>query len=668
MRVPGSLCKREPFKPEREWVSVRPRRKVRWMLKYWLLAGTALLLSLVLTPVVASWAQRLGAVGDAGTWRAPRRRVPRLGGLAVLGAFAGALCAGFLADRLAFEVFWGEPWPWGWLLGGALVVVACGVIDDLWSLGPLSKLAFQLIAGIMVLAAGRGIDLITNPYSGQVFALGWLGVPVTLLWVVGITNAFNLIDGLDGLAVGVGVIACGTLFAVSLRVGHVEVSLLAITLAGALAGFLYYNFNPAMVFLGDSGSLLLGYLLSVLSIQAAQKGATVLVIAVPILALGLPIMDTLLAMVRRTLGALHVVRLDEENREYRFAFGSTSILRADRDHIHHRLLRLGLTHRRAVLVLYVVCLVLSALSFLAVHARASDTALLVAVVAAASYLGVRKLGYAEVEVLRRGTLLPLFELPMFNRRLVHAVVDAGFIGAAFLAGNVLLYGGRIPLALHRYFVLSTVIAVAAKVAVFAYSGLYRRAYRHVNAGDLIGVVRSLLLAELVAAIGIGVLAGVPSRPGLLLVLDFYFTATLVLGARLAFTVLEVMARGWGGAAARPVVIYGAGSAGASLLRELEQNPELACRPVAFIDDSPRLWGRRLNGVPVVGGTPQLAEVLWRQQVYEVIISTPKIALPRIEEVAAICGANNVKLRRFRIALEQVDTPAAAPLPRAEPAG
>lgn len=625
------------------------------MVKYWILGSAAAFLALVLTPRVGALARWLGAVARPDPRRIHQGEIPQLGGLAILAAFLGALAIGALAQQFAVEIFWGQRWPWGWLLSGALVVVFCGALDDLWTLGPVSKLVCQIVAGAMVLAAGYGIQGVTNPFTGSTVHLGWVGSVVTLLWVVGITNAFNLIDGLDGLAAGVGLIASATLVVISLSTGHVEVALLATALGGALMGFLYYNFNPATVFLGDSGALLLGYMLSVLSIQAAQKGATTVVVLLPILALGLPIIDTMLAVARRLLGAFHVVRVDRERNEYRFLWlRSASIFRADRHHIHHRLLAMGLTHRRAVLLLYGVCLALGLFAFLAVSARGINTAILVAAIAIATYVGIRKLSYHEVQVLRRGTLLPLFELPVLNRRAFQAVLDAIAAAIAYVAAVLLAGGAPSPPGTHGHLVGSALLLVCAKVGVLTYLGTYEKTFRHTSAEDLVDLVRSLAIAEAGAVLVVALLYGLPPPAVAIVLLDFYLASSAIVGSRVAFPVLEILARGRTDSAARPVVIYGAGSAGAALLREIAQNPGLGYRVLGFIDDSHDLQGRRVNSLPVLGGGDDLEGILEEHDIREVIVSTPKVDAWRTSEIAVLCQRKGIPLRRFRIALEEVE--------------
>jgi len=627
------------------------------MLKYALLSLSAAGLALLLTPWVRELAFWLGAVDEPGGRHVHRGRMPRLGGLVVLVAFFGALAAGRLVDLFLADVFLGHGRSWYCLLGGALIIASVGAADDVWGLGAVSKLAFQLLAGSIAFAGGCGIYTITNPFTGAGYELHWLAAPLTVLWVVGITNAFNLIDGLDGLAAGVALIAASTLFVVSLAGGHVEVALLAATLAGTLAGFLCYNFNPASIFLGDSGSLFLGYLLSVLSIQASQKGTTAVVVLVPLLALGLPIMDTLLAMLRRLMGALRVVQPDAEHNQYRFlVVGSASIFRADRNHIHHRLLAMGLTHRRAVLLLYAVCVALSVSAFAAVSLHGVHSATLVAIVALTSYAGIRKLGYREVDVLGRGTLLPLLELPLLNRRVVRVLVDVAFVVLAYLGAFLTVNTGQLDVPSRRYYLQSVIILIAIKLATFAYMGMYQRAFRHSDAADLVALVKTLLSAEAAAVFLIPLLCGMPSQPATVVLLDFYFNASLSIGARVAFTVLETLAsrRPEGQTQARPVLIYGAGKSGAAVLREVTQNPALNCRPVGFLDDLAILWGRRINGVPVMGGVDNLAGIIEREGVSEVILSSANISPLRLQAAAATCRTYGVRLRRFRVVIEPVE--------------
>ena len=247
--------------------------------------------------------------------------------------------------------------------------------------------------------------------------LGALALPFTFVWIIGITNAFNLVDGLDGLAAGLAIIAAGSIAMIFFLHGNAQNTLLLLILLGALLGFLPYNFNPASIFLGDSGSLVVGYVLSVTAITGSQKGATTLAVVTPLLVFGLPIVDTLLSMVRRFVGSLRMLESQKATLQEQMG-RAKRMFEADQRHIHHRLLALGFSHRNAVLVLYALALGLASLALLLVLAHYRNAGIILLAIGLATYIGLRKLGYEEIALLRPVTLLRWYELLTFNRRLL----------------------------------------------------------------------------------------------------------------------------------------------------------------------------------------------------------------------------------------------------------
>lgn len=289
----------------------------------------AALLSAGLTPLLIRVATRIGLIDSPHTGKIHLRPTPTAGGLVLFVAFFATLWGILLAEGMGGP---GDLRALGGLTLASLLVVALGLYDDLRGAGVLQKLAVQVPAGLLLYLVGFRVERLTNPF-GPELVLGPLSLPLTLLWILAITNAVNLIDGLDGLATGVAFIAALTLAAVGFARGEVLLLVLAATLAGSLLGFLGYNFPPARIFLGDTGSLLLGLLLSVISLVESRKATLALALLVPIVAMLVPILDTCLAIVRRVRNGQHPFRGDTE-------------------HLHHRLLMLGLNQRQAVLLMW----------------------------------------------------------------------------------------------------------------------------------------------------------------------------------------------------------------------------------------------------------------------------------------------------------------------------
>ena len=293
---------------------------------------TAALISLITTPVVKSLAFRIGAVDvPKDARRMHKHPIPRMGGLAIF--------MGFLFSVLIFIDLTA---PLRGMLLGAVVIVVLGIFDDIYALGAKFKFMVQIIAALFAVLSGNIITIISNPniFSSQPYwELGFLSIPFSVIWICAITNAVNLIDGLDGLACGVSAISSMTLLVIALVVSEPQVAILMAALAGGCIGFLTYNMNPAKIFMGDTGSTFLGYVLAVVSINGLFKSAAIISFAVPFLLLGLPIFDTCFAILRRV------------------SHGQ-SPMAPDRGHIHHRLIDIGLSQKQAVAVLYVISAIL----------------------------------------------------------------------------------------------------------------------------------------------------------------------------------------------------------------------------------------------------------------------------------------------------------------------
>jgi UDP-GlcNAc:undecaprenyl-phosphate/decaprenyl-phosphate GlcNAc-1-phosphate transferase len=312
--------------------------------------------------------------------------MPRIGGLAILLSFAVALAFAFILQGWFPNVMVLYGWPMLRLVGPAFIVFLLGLYDDLRGVSPYSKFLIQAFAASLLYFGGYGVhrvDLLSSGHSLQTF----IGLPLTVFWVLLITNAFNLIDGLDGLAAGSALFSTTIVFILALWKPNLMVGIIAVALVGAMLGFLRFNFHPASIFLGDSGSLFIGFMISAIAIAGFEKAPTMIAVAIPVVSLGLPILDVGLAVSRR------------------FLRGSR-LFEGDRDHIHHKLLKRGLSQREAVLLLYAVTAAFGFLSLLLLH-HATAIALTLAATGVGALIGVRQLQYAEFDeilsIVRRST-------------------------------------------------------------------------------------------------------------------------------------------------------------------------------------------------------------------------------------------------------------------------
>lgn len=343
-----------------------------------LLISSSLFLSLLLTPIVRLLAIRLNFVDVPDNKRKVHRKpIPRVGGIAVAASYFVPLLGAVVwfayqhaAPGREFAIIKA-------IVPGAVLIFLTGLADDVFDLKPRNKLIAQTVAVILTVAAGVHIE------SGTAFSLHTvIAMLGSVVWLLACTNAINLIDGLDGLAGGISLVATIAILIASVMSGNTGLILAAAPLVGALLGFLRYNFNPASIFLGDCGSLLLGFLLGCYGIQWSSAAATSLDIFAPVMVLAVPLLDVALAITRRFLGR-------------------QPIFKADRAHMHHRLLALGLTHRQTVLVLYAAAVIAGTLSLSLLRAPAGWEALILVIFAGAVLFGIRELGYAEFKALWR---------------------------------------------------------------------------------------------------------------------------------------------------------------------------------------------------------------------------------------------------------------------------
>jgi len=337
------------------------------MTSYYIVFLIPIILSYLLTPLAKYTAMKIGAIDvPKDERRVHKVPIPRLGGLAIYLATMISMFIFLDLDKTIISI----------MIGGTIIVIS-GIIDDIKPMSAKMKLLFQILASIVLILGDVKIEFLGNPFvKNGIINLGILSIPVTIFWVVGITNTLNLIDGLDGLSAGVGAIAAVSLFFVAAKVDYIDTSMVMVMcaiIAGSAFGFLPHNFNPAKIFMGDTGALFLGYMLSVVAIEGVMKSVATITIVVPILALGLPIFDTSFAIVRRIIN-------------------KRPISEADKGHVHHRLLAKGLSQKQAVLVLYVVSAIFGTSAVLMAGMKPEYGVVVLGVVLSLVFLGAVRFG------------------------------------------------------------------------------------------------------------------------------------------------------------------------------------------------------------------------------------------------------------------------------------
>lgn len=583
------------------------------------------------TPLVCAGARAAGIVAAPVRDRWHRTSTPLLGGIGIyLGFIAGIL---ILLRVRAVE---GE---FATLLeahSGAIGVVASaslmfvvGLLDDQFRFRPATKLVFQILAAAVAISFGVLYSL--TPWVS-------INVVLTIVWFLTLTNALNLLDNMDGVAAGVAAIAA--VFLAASFASHEQYLLagVCLALAGATAGFLPYNFHPASIFMGDSGSLFLGALLAGLGAlyPTLAPGSIISVLSVPTFIVIIPLLDTALVTVMRTLAG-------------------RPISVGGRDHTSHRLVAMGLSERQVALVLYAVAVAGGMLALvlpMTVVAIPAGVVFLIALGVLAAYLG--KLQPYSPEQVASSTRLTVFVSDiLYKRRILEAFLDLLIFVVAYAGAYLLRYDGQVPPSQVEVFERTLALAVAAKSVAFAVTGVYRGIWQHVAIEDLHRFVRAAVLGELLTIAAVVVFFREAEFARSIFAIDALLTLFFVSVTRTSFRSLDSVRRRFV-RSGTPALVYGAGHGGGLLVREARGNPSMDLRPVAFIDDDPLKRGKLVHGLPVLGSGEQLAQVLARMAPAKVVVSTRKIDPHRLETLRCACGAAGIEVLQFDITLRGLE--------------
>jgi UDP-GlcNAc:undecaprenyl-phosphate GlcNAc-1-phosphate transferase len=562
------------------------------------------------------FARRLVAAPSADRWH--ERATPLFGGTGIfLGITAGIwIAAAVHAIPVTKEL--------GGIYGGIVLLFVAGLVDDIRALPPLAKLVLQFAAAALVLATGTDVQLI---HSHVVAAV------VALIWLVGMTNAFNLLDNMDGLAATLAGIAFA-FFAIDAVTVHPSHTVLVLALSGALAcgGFLPYNLRlhgKALVFMGDSGSQVLGFTLAALGLSASWKvaGTTVATFLLPILVLAVPILDTTLVT---------IVRLLEGRPVYQ----------GGRDHSSHRLVRFGLSEKGAVLLLALIATALGGTSL--AYNVLDDQKLALVGVLVTFFLLVQFASFlADVErrVSPGSDEKPLNAFAVHSRRLVEVAVDFALISGAFAAAYAVRFGWPGTVNQRHIAEVTLPIMIAARYLAFVPFGLYRSIWRYASSRDIAAIGSAVVVSEVVALAYIALTQPMGDFSRSFFIVDALICTAAVGVSRLAERMIVTGVRSYRSRTGRRTIIVGAGRTGRSLMRELRETA--GERVIGLVDDNPKLRRRRVQGVPVIGGTHELARLLERFSPDIVLVTIPEASRERLDAIVDACSTAGVQCRFVR---------------------
>ena len=503
-----------------------------------------------------------------------------------------------------------------------------GLYDDLYRVNPATKLVGQIIAAMIAIFFG---------YSLQFFSWPPLDALLTACWIIGLTNALNLLDNMDGLAGGVGLIAALYLAFFFWLYADLQHTVLAATLAGAVAGFLVFNFHPASIFMGDAGSLFLGSTLSLLAVHAHGYASNIFsVVAVPTLILLVPILDTTLVTLTRLLRGQPVSQ-------------------GGKDHSSHRLVILGLSEAKAVVLLYGMAALSGTMALLI--ESLSYTLSLVVVPLVTLFLALFTAYLAQVEIVaaeeaRQKVLERRFPALLvsltYKRRLLEVILDFFIVSFAYYLAFVIRFDFVLDDFNMQLYLASLPLVLTATYSAFFLFGIYRGVWRYTSLEDLVRLAKGVGGGALLAVIGILLVYRFVGYSRVVFVLYPLFLFLDVAGSRFSFRLFALlMARPQ--VEGVPVLIYGAGDGGELVARECRRNPQLSYQAVGFLDDNLYKQGQRILGLPVLGGVDRLEEILEHTKAQGLLISSASVLVNgNAEKARTICQERGIWIRRLHL--------------------
>ena len=587
--------------------------------------AAAFALALLLTPLVRAFARRVGMVAVPKIDRWHKKPTAMLGGVAI-----------WLTVITCYFVFIPRTVYGAVILLASTFLFVVGLVDDVLHIKPYQKLIGQVLGSAFVVYYGLSL-----PWTESIL----LNMALAIFWLIGITNAINLLDNMDGLASGIAIIAAGFLALSFVNSGQYTEALIMLLFAAALLGFLVYNSNPASIFMGDCGSMFVGFFLAssaLINVSGGRSRSLLPVLTVPILVLFIPIFDTTFVTVLRKLSG-------------------RAASQGGRDHTSHRLVALGMSERHAVWMLYGFAALSGVLAILVQSARLDvSLAAIAGFTILLTLIGVYLAGVKvydqsdEAMALKEKPLYAFLVDVSYKRRIFEVLLDVVLIILSYWAAYAINFPATSPA--WNLFIRTLPVLVFVKMSVFLVMGVYRGLWRYTSMSDLIVFGKAVILSSVANVLVLLFQFRFEGFSRKVFVIDAVLMFLFLAGSRMAFRLFRQILPAVGRSNGRRVLIYGAGDGGELLLRELRNNRELNLSPIGFLDDDPAKSGKLIHGLKVFGGNGDLGTVCAQHQIDEIVISSMKMADDRVQEVLQTCATRQIVVKRMRITMEELNGP------------
>ncbi len=590
------------------------------LFKYLLSFLLSFSLSLLIIPFIIRFANRFGFIAEPKEDRWHKTPVALLGGVGIFISFIVSFIVFLPQDKLTIAI-----------LICSFMVFLLGLFDDLNEIKPQTKIIYQIMFATILVICGLQIEGIKHAY---------IAIPITIIWIVGITNAFNILDNMDGLSSGVAAVSSCCIFFYALENNISIVLFFSAIICGSSLGFLRYNYYPAKIFMGDSGSLFLGFILSVISILSTRYEVSNLLITliVPLFVMILPIFDSALVTFQRS-------------------YHGKSIFVGGKDHASHRLVFLGVSEQKATLILLSISMLFGMIPlFLKKYNVFTffvvSCILLVCLIFFGVFLGeVRVYRKGDKEIFRKKNLI-VTKVLLYKKQILQIIVDTVMVNTAYISSYLLLYEGAISQDKQDLIEISLPFIILIKLFVFYIFGMYRGEWKYVGINDLFSFFKGITFASLCTVMAMFVLFQYEKVSVPIFIVDYLITLQLICTNRI---ILKFFKLHFSNTSVRKnqttVLIMGAGDGGELLLREIRNNYKINYKAVGFIDDDLEKKGRIINGLEVLGTRHDIPKIVQEYRIKKVLISILSIEEDNLRDIYDLCKSLKIQCKKIKLMIE-----------------